>query len=136
MSVPNLWPPEPRGRQQRVRIALTPLIDVVFILLVFLMLASNFQHWRTIQLSAAAPSGGSGQSQSVMVGVEPNGLLFAGQPITADALTARLTELITSGSKPVVLVRPGEGVSTGRLVGVLDLLTAAGVDNVTLLQTP
>ncbi|WVM94262.1 MotA/TolQ/ExbB proton channel family protein [Halopseudomonas pachastrellae] len=40
------------GKKRR-GISLTPLIDVVFILLLFFMLSSNFMHWRQISLSSA-----------------------------------------------------------------------------------
>ncbi len=39
------------GGRGRARISLTPLIDVVFILLVFFMLASNFQQKRSVELA-------------------------------------------------------------------------------------
>ena len=44
-----------------VMITLTPLIDVVFILLIFFMLASSFIDWRALDLRLA---GGSDTTQS------------------------------------------------------------------------
>ena len=38
-------------------ISLTPLIDVVFILLVFFMLASSFLDWRSIDLTVSSGVG-------------------------------------------------------------------------------
>ena len=43
-----------RASRRRALIGLTPLIDVVFILLVFFMLASSFLDWRAIDLTAPA----------------------------------------------------------------------------------
>ncbi|MEM6945656.1 MAG: biopolymer transporter ExbD, partial [Pseudomonadota bacterium] len=43
-------PPRLANRpRKRLRISITPLIDVVFILLVFFMLASSFLDWRSIR---------------------------------------------------------------------------------------
>ena len=42
------------AQKKRPLISLTPLIDVVFILLVFFMLASSFLDWRSIDLSTPA----------------------------------------------------------------------------------
>ncbi|MBO8087018.1 MAG: biopolymer transporter ExbD, partial [Marichromatium sp.] len=39
-------------RVRRNPISLTPLIDVVFILLLFFMLASHFDQWRALALDA------------------------------------------------------------------------------------
>lgn len=44
---------QPRRKQL---ISLTPLIDVVFILLLFFMLSSSFVAWRTLDTPLAAPS--------------------------------------------------------------------------------
>ncbi|OOC09384.1 ExbD/TolR family protein, partial [Thioalkalivibrio halophilus] len=47
---PTLDTGRPRRRNL---ISLTPLIDVVFILLVFFMLASSFLDWRAVELEAS-----------------------------------------------------------------------------------
>ena len=44
------------ARRRRPLISLTPLIDVVFILLVFFMLTSTFLDWRPIELNAPGPT--------------------------------------------------------------------------------
>ena len=44
---------QPRKKQL---VSLTPLIDVVFILLLFFMLTSSFVAWRTLDTPLAAPS--------------------------------------------------------------------------------
>jgi biopolymer transport protein ExbD len=44
--------------RRRTLISLTPLIDVVFILLVFFMLASNFSQLRAIGVTIPAEAGG------------------------------------------------------------------------------
>ena len=42
--------------RRRALISLTPLIDMVFILMVFFMLASSFQTWRAIAVTASQSS--------------------------------------------------------------------------------
>ncbi|PHR61079.1 MAG: biopolymer transporter TolR [Robiginitomaculum sp.] len=42
--------------QRKNPISLTPLIDVVFILLLFFMLSSSFQKWRQVNISAPTNS--------------------------------------------------------------------------------
>ena len=49
----------PQNNRRRNLISLTPLIDVVFILLVFFMLASSFLDWRSITLDPPKQTGGS-----------------------------------------------------------------------------
>ena len=54
--------PEPTG-PRRSSISLTPLIDVVFILLLFFMLTSSFVQWRAVDLSLSVASEGGQTSQ-------------------------------------------------------------------------
>ena len=128
-------PFRPRNRPRRyARVSLTPLIDVVFILLVFFMLASSFVDWRALSLSAA----GGGAAAPTMKGaflvdVGPGGALrLAGAPIGQGALLKRL------GTAPDrrVLLRPIGGVAVQPLVDLIDRLEGAGVARVALLPAP
>jgi biopolymer transport protein ExbD len=123
---------EPRRR--RNLISLTPLIDVVFILLVFFMLASSFLDWRAIELDAPPRAGsGDGLTGAMLVEVRAGGLRLAGQRIEWPALLARLRAPSRDDEAPRVLIRPDEAVSLQRAVDVVDRLDAAGIDQVSLI---
>src|SRR3546814_1065083 len=63
-----------RGRR-RASISLTPLIDVVFILLIFFMLASSFLDERAIEIdSPAAALGGTSLEGALFVELRGDGL--------------------------------------------------------------
>ena len=134
MSVePGAMFPLPKPRR-RARISLTPLIDVVFILLVFFMLASSFLDWRSISLSStAAASGGGGVEGALLVDVGTDSVRLAGETMSPAALARRIETAL--GEKPDrrVLLRPRLGVEMQRLVTVLDRLQAAGAQNVALM---
>jgi biopolymer transport protein ExbD len=112
-------------------VSLTPLIDVVFILLVFFMLASSFTDWRSLRLTAAEAGGAAvpGVSGAMLVQVGPEGLRLAGRAVEQEALVARLAA--RPGTR--VLVRPTGGVGMQRVVDLLDRLAAAGVVKLDLL---
>ena len=123
--------PPPR---RRALISLTPLIDVVFILLVFFMLASSFLDWRLLPLHAASGTAPAAAEQAPLRvhvaadggirlqdrAVEPGGL--------ARALGARLAE----APGRAVVVQPEGDLPLQRLVAVLDQVRAAGASQVTL----
>lgn len=118
-----------------VRISLTPLIDVVFILLVFFMLATRLSDWRALPLSVggASAQGGAGQQMTgaVLIEVTPDGLRLGGVPLAPEGLADALAR---HAGRPV-LVAPRGAVSTARLVAALDRIEAAGVARVTLMGT-
>ncbi|WP_119459440.1 ExbD/TolR family protein [Rhodospirillaceae bacterium SYSU D60014] len=117
-------------------ISLTPLIDVVFILLIFFMLASSFLDWRAIMLDApAAQAAGTSMDGAVLIRVMADGSLdLGGSPVTLDALDERLRPHLDRKPDQRVLIQPAAGVPLQRVVTVLDAATAAGVSNLSLTR--
>ena len=55
-------------------ITLTPLIDVVFILLVFFMLASSYLDWRSIDLTVSSGAGAATSAQrAILINLRSDG---------------------------------------------------------------
>ena len=120
-------PPRPRRR-----ISLTPMIDVVFLLLVFFMLAARFGQDQAIPLAIGAGAG-EWEGPPRLVDVLPEGQRLNGVPLDAEALVAGLAPLMRNPSDPIVL-RPREGASLQRLVDVLEALAAAGYTGLVLVE--
>lgn len=113
---------------RRRLISLTPLIDVVLILLVFFMLASSFVQWRVLILETPPlPTLSTGDVQgAVLVRVHADGRLdINGQQ--AGSLESGLRPFLARDPSQSVLVQPGRGVSLQALVSVLDRLHQLGV---------
>lgn len=119
----------PRTRR---RPNLTPMIDVVFLLLIFFMLASRFGVDRALPLSSA---GGAGEYSGPprLVELTPIGLSLNGVPVTADALPAALAPLMQSPNDAIIL-RARDGADLQALVAVMDRLGAAGLTRLVLVE--
>ncbi len=101
--------PFPRRR----RPSLTPMIDVIFLLLVFFMLAARFGADLALPLGAAGP--GPDRAPRV-VDVSPDGIALDGVPTPLDAAAAALAGAGT------VVVRPRDGADVQRVVTVMERL--------------
>ena len=116
-------------------IRLTPLIDVVFILIVFFMLASSFQDWRAIEL--IAPDGsrtGVSMEGALWVEIRHDGLRLSGEPISLDALGARIKAHVAERPDQRVLVKPTSGIALQEAVHVLDVLAHVGITELSLIR--
>lgn len=127
--------PERAGR--RPLISLTPLIDVVFILLVFFMLASSFLDWRAVDLNAPAEAKARGSmTGALLVEVRADGLRLSGEMVSLDTLAARVGARLAQKPDQRVLIKPAAGVVLQETVHVLDRLAAAGVTDLSLIRDP
>ena len=122
-------------RRRRALISLTPLIDVVFILLVFFMLASSFLDWRAIDLSASGGAAvGMSMEGALLVEIRPEGLRLSGETVSLETLGFRIAERVSEQPDQRVLIQPEPGVSLQRTVQVLDRLAASGVTGMSLIH--
>lgn len=123
--------------RRRAVIGLTPLIDVVFILLVFFMLASSFLDWRVIDLATGSSSPAEDRPPPAVVQIGADGNLhYQERALDADALARRLQERLRAGEISAVILQPRAGVSLGTAVGALDALAGAGIENLALRRGP
>ncbi|WP_242467680.1 ExbD/TolR family protein [Thiocapsa imhoffii] len=120
---------------RRRLVSLTPLIDVVFILLVFFMLASSLTPWQAVELEApATASAGTPLLGAWLVRIRADGLDLNAEPIAPAALSAQVATRAQHDPTQAILVQPAAGVSLQELVDLLDLLRQAGATQLTLLS--
>jgi biopolymer transport protein ExbD len=116
------------GRKRRW--SLTPLIDAVFLLLLFFMLTSRFGAEAGLPLEAV---GGTYAGPPRLVEVAPESLRLNGVAMAPRELLTELVRISESGADTVVL-RPGGGATLQRLVDVMELMKSAGFLNLTIVE--
>lgn len=124
----SLGDPPPRRR-----LNLTPMIDVVFLLVVFFMLASRFAiEGATPVAGAAAGAAERWDGPPRLIDLEPEGVRLNGVAIAPEGLAAALAPLMSGPGDPVLL-RPAEGVGVQAALDLIEALGAAGIDRVLLV---
>lgn len=126
-----------RARSRRPLISLTPLIDVVFILLVFFMLASSFSSEQVIDMLAPADTESvqEGQAGAALVRIKLNGDLdLNGEPLARAELAQRIAAWSVTEQPRRYLVQPQKGVTVQQIVTVVDLLKSSGAESVSLTR--
>lgn len=123
----------PRPRPPR-RPSLTPMVDVVFLLLVFFMLAARFGVEGRLSIALTLPGQGAAwQGPPRLVEVTPAGLRLNGRETDAARLPAALAALMPGPEAPVLL-RPVEGADLERLAEVIGLLAGAGLAGLAVVE--
>lgn len=119
---------------------LTPLIDIVFLLLVFFMLTSHFVRDEVISIDL--PEADSGEAldepQQIEVIITESGeYSINSQTVTLEALETILQDEIKDQKEKVVRIRGDENVDLGIAIAAFDAARkagASGVDIVTIEQ--
>lgn len=119
----------PRPRRKP---ALTPLIDVVFLLLVFFMLAAQFGRDGALSL---AGSGGAAEYSGPprLVTILPARVLLNGTALAEADIPARLSDLTQGPDDPIIL-RADPAADVQRLTDIATRLTDAGFTRLILAE--
>ena len=115
---------------------MTPMIDIVFQLLIFFLLATTIaEEERDIQINLPAGSQGDlhgpAAGTRLIVGVRKDGgASLGGQPIEWPELRKRLIDAARGQEKPQVFVRGDKEAPHGKVAQVYQICREAGIKNV------
>ncbi len=126
------------GYQSKRRwLSLTSLIDVVFLLLIFFMLTTNFSQQRKFSLDIPAEKG-EGKSawhDATLVRIHEDGIVdFNGRHVIASNISSKVTQLLQDRPTIRFIVRPDSNIPLQQVVQVMDQLRAGGASLVSLIR--
>ena len=120
-------------------VPLTPLIDVVFLVVIFFMVSATFAVQSTVpvQLPRAAADPPDARA-TFAVTVDESGQIFTAfsgvaQPVTLDGLRLALEQWQTADPVDGVVLHGDARASYGRLVAVMEVIRSAGVTDIRLV---
>ena len=117
------------------RLDIAPLVDVIFLLLIFFMLTSSFifQPGIKINLPKALTSEVIHKENLIIVLTEDNSIYVNERLISEDELYSRL-KVAAQESKPI-LIKADRSASMGRVVEIWDMCRAEGVQKISIATT-
>jgi len=128
------------GRAKTIAaINVTPLVDVVLVLLVILMVASTYIVAQTmkVQLPKAHATDGTADKPSTVQLLKDGKLRWNEQPVTDAELPAKLKAAVAVDAEMSLVVSADKEVQHGNVVHVMDLAKMAGVTKfaINVMQT-
>ena len=128
-----------RNRDEDSGLGLTPLVDVVLLLLIFYIVTTSFVD-REIELrlpdSQASAIPDEKRKFTIEIGREPDQLALDGELLSVETLDLRIGSAARTDSVSAVEIRADHLAVHGRVVEVLGIVKKHGVDNVGIAVRP
>jgi len=125
----------PRRRNKIMpQVPLTSLIDIVFLLLIYFLLTTNFMVEEGIKIKLPQAKAAAPQTEEVVtVYVDEQGRAFLGSDeVPLARLFDRLREMLEDREDKLVVVRADRAVILNKAVKVMDIAKAAGAERLCL----
>jgi biopolymer transport protein TolR len=117
-------------------INVTPLVDVMLVLLIIMMLvAPMLQQGVSVKLPTATNTVDKPevQGQTVIAIAKDKGIYLNAKQIGEGELATKVTELLENSKDKVVLIKADEEVEYGAVMGAMDQLRQAGIEDIGLI---
>lgn len=124
------------SKVKRYGIDMTPLIDVVFLLLIFFMLTFAIQgQGLTIKLPEGTKSEQENPEKDLIVKIKQNdSIQLNDKQIMVDSLKDALGELLQGRTNKLVIIDSAPKVKYGLFAKVLDISREAGAENFSIIK--
>lgn len=129
----------PAFAKKKPRIEIIPMIDTMFFLLVFFMIATlamTIQHGMPVSLPTAESSTDKIDEHVSLTLTREGRLYYNKEAITLQELEMRLANLRQSSSDPSLLINADEQVPHGRVIKVMDLIRLSGITSMGIATKP
>jgi len=125
----------PEKKRTRPTIHLTALIDIIFMLLIFFLLASSFVDQQGVTIiMPEVESEGSEVLPDIVVQIDHDGIFYFNHiVIREDYLVYLLKEKLKSVSENNVIIKADRRVQYDKVVQAIDAAKLAGAKNILLL---
>lgn len=116
------------------QIDMGPLIDMVFILLIFFIITTNFNRQTGIDVTKPkAATASSSKARVVMVGITPEGTIHVfGRQVSPERLLAIVKTEVTKDAETSVIIVADEKAPIGKAVQIMDQCSLAGARQVSI----
>ncbi|UQZ89510.1 hypothetical protein C4J81_09965 [Deltaproteobacteria bacterium Smac51] len=120
-------------------INLTPLVDVVLLLVLFFMVTAQFAVLPGLKLTLPGVDPGARVEAAERLEITVTGggdVYFEGQPTKIDNLSLHLERTGAMGDGVVILVTADQSVPYGRIVKIMDILRMGGFKRIVFAARP
>jgi len=120
-----------RGQKE---INITPLVDMVFLLLIFFMLTSSFIVLPGIKINLPkAVTSQAIKEKNIIITINNENIIYLDKkPITPQELTNYLTQIVKSKQEKPLLIKADKDTQLGTVVKVWDICRNVGITQINI----
>ena len=123
-----------RGGSDQVDVNMSPLIDMVFLLLIFFVVTTSFVKETGVEVNR--PTAATAVSQpkaTILIGIDPaDRIFFDNREVDVRAVRANVERALAENPEGAVVVVADRASTTGTTIEVMDGARLAGAANVSL----
>ncbi len=127
------------SEESAVDINVTPLVDIVFNLLIFFMVSTTFigVHGISVALPHSKSSNTQSEKRDLNVTINPAGELFLnGKGTSMEGLKREFAGAVGTAESVTLVLRADETVHHGKVVEVMDIAQGAGISKIAIATSP
>ena len=121
-------------QEEESAIDITPMLDIVFIMLIFSLVTATFVKESGIDVNRPDANTATQQDRaSILIAIDDTGAVFIDRRrVELDAVRANIERLHAENPQGTVVIQADENASTKQLVAVMDASREAGVYEVSI----
>jgi len=122
----------PQEEEQEINI--TPMLDVVFIMLIFFIVTASFVKEAGVEVNRPDALTATNQAKaSILIAIDENNQIWIDRrPVQLGAVRANIERLHAENPQGTIVIQADKKAVTEILIGVMDAARKAGVTNVSI----
>jgi biopolymer transport protein ExbD len=124
----------PKAEEEESSIDLTPMLDVVFIMLIFFIVTATFVKESGIEVNRPEASTATKQERAnILIAIDRNGDIWINRrKVDVDALRPNIERLHAENPQGTVVIQADQDAQTKKLVAVMDASREAGIYEISI----
>tara|TARA_X000000950_G_scaffold248401_1_gene307412 strand:+ start:316 stop:711 length:396 start_codon:yes stop_codon:yes gene_type:complete len=125
------------NQNKKLKINIIPLIDIIFLMLVFFMLATNFYEKREIDFSIEKNIGESSElEKTIIINIKNNEFFYNDKILDKRNLEQDLLKIWENSNSKNFVILNDKSSEIDNLINVLDILKDNKITNITFSDDP
>jgi biopolymer transport protein ExbD len=123
-----------RAEEEDASIDMTPMLDIVFIMLIFFIVTTSFVKEAGIEVNKPDASNATKQkSANIFIAINEDGDVWMDKrEVDVERVRANIERMLAEQPTEVVIIQADEKAEHGKVVDVLDQVKAAGIARISV----